>query len=178
MFQVSTATTDRKHADLALENYVTVTIMNVIDTFFSSPFSDQTTTLQVRITTPQGFLMSTEGSPCPSDPNWNIHWFKDKSSQVGNFLAVVYLIKFSFHLSLSEISKYCMCCPLSVCQQCPYTHSIPSNSLFQLWILSCVLYLYAMSIGIQFFEGFRKPQKTWWLKITNAFILCEISVTF
>lgn len=48
MFQVSTATTDRKHADLALENYVTVTIMNVIDTFFSSPFSDQTTTLQVQ----------------------------------------------------------------------------------------------------------------------------------
>lgn len=30
-----------------LENYVTVTIMNVIHTFFSSPFSDQTTTLQV-----------------------------------------------------------------------------------------------------------------------------------
>ncbi|XP_061187353.1 inositol 1,4,5-trisphosphate receptor type 1-like isoform X2 [Saccostrea echinata] len=48
MGRVSTATTDRKHADLALENYVTVTIMNVIDTFFSSPFSDQTTTLQSR----------------------------------------------------------------------------------------------------------------------------------
>jgi inositol 1,4,5-triphosphate receptor type 1 len=46
---VSTATTDRKHADVALENYVTETVMNVIYTFFSSPFSDQTTTLQVRL---------------------------------------------------------------------------------------------------------------------------------
>ncbi|KAK3103047.1 hypothetical protein FSP39_016030 [Pinctada imbricata] len=46
--EVSTATTDRKHADISLENYVTVTIMSVIDTFFSSPFSDQTTTLQSR----------------------------------------------------------------------------------------------------------------------------------
>jgi hypothetical protein len=35
---VSTATTDRKHADVALENYVTETVMNVIYTFFSSPF--------------------------------------------------------------------------------------------------------------------------------------------
>ena len=48
MGRVSTATTDRKHADVALENYVTETVMNVIYTFFSSPFSDQTTTLQAR----------------------------------------------------------------------------------------------------------------------------------
>ncbi|XP_071158976.1 inositol 1,4,5-trisphosphate-gated calcium channel ITPR1-like isoform X6 [Mytilus edulis] len=48
MGRVSTATTDRKHADIALENYVTETVMNVIYTFFSSPFSDQTTALQAR----------------------------------------------------------------------------------------------------------------------------------
>ena len=45
--QVSNATYDRKHADLALENYVTVVVMCVITTFFNSPFSDQSTTIQV-----------------------------------------------------------------------------------------------------------------------------------
>ncbi|XP_053377799.1 inositol 1,4,5-trisphosphate receptor type 1-like isoform X4 [Mercenaria mercenaria] len=45
---VSNATNDRKHADTALENYVTITVMSVISTFFNSPFSDQSTTIQSR----------------------------------------------------------------------------------------------------------------------------------
>ena len=45
--QVCNSTTDRKHADVQLENYVTDTVMNIITTFFSSPFSDQSTNLQV-----------------------------------------------------------------------------------------------------------------------------------
>ncbi|KAL5013970.1 hypothetical protein ScPMuIL_008240, partial [Solemya velum] len=45
---VCNATHDRHHADTTLENYVTVTVMNVIATFFNSPFSDQTTALQTR----------------------------------------------------------------------------------------------------------------------------------
>ena len=45
---VATATHDRLHADTELENYVTNCVMNIIATFFSSPFSDQSTTLQVR----------------------------------------------------------------------------------------------------------------------------------
>ena len=44
---VSNATHDRKHADVALENYVTETLMDIITTFFKSPFSDQSTTVQV-----------------------------------------------------------------------------------------------------------------------------------
>lgn len=44
---VATNNLDRKHADKALENYVTNGLMNIISTFFSSPFSDQSTTLQV-----------------------------------------------------------------------------------------------------------------------------------
>ncbi|KAG8235388.1 hypothetical protein J437_LFUL009247, partial [Ladona fulva] len=45
---VANATHDRKHADLALENYVTNCVMNIINTFFNSPFSDQSTTVQTR----------------------------------------------------------------------------------------------------------------------------------
>ncbi|KAL4226234.1 Inositol 1 [Mactra antiquata] len=45
---VSNATYDRRHADVALENYVTITVMSVISTFFNSPFSDQSTTIQSR----------------------------------------------------------------------------------------------------------------------------------
>ncbi|CAH1265900.1 ITPR1 [Branchiostoma lanceolatum] len=41
-------TTDRDHADPVLEHYVTNTIMNIITMFFSSPFSDQSTTVQTR----------------------------------------------------------------------------------------------------------------------------------
>ena len=46
---ISNATHDRKHADTALEQYVTETLMDIINTFFKSPFSDQSTTVQVRI---------------------------------------------------------------------------------------------------------------------------------
>jgi len=48
MALVATATHDRKHADTALEHYVTTSVVNVITTFFRSPFSDQSTTVQVR----------------------------------------------------------------------------------------------------------------------------------
>ncbi|EHB06122.1 Inositol 1,4,5-trisphosphate receptor type 1 [Heterocephalus glaber] len=41
-------TSDRKHADSILEKYVTEIVMSIVTTFFSSPFSDQSTTLQVR----------------------------------------------------------------------------------------------------------------------------------
>ncbi|KAJ3639793.1 hypothetical protein Zmor_003130 [Zophobas morio] len=46
MADIATAPTDRKHPDKALENYVTNCVMNIISTFFSSPFSDQSTTVQ------------------------------------------------------------------------------------------------------------------------------------
>ncbi|CAH0562339.1 unnamed protein product [Brassicogethes aeneus] len=48
MADIATAPTDRKHPDRALENYVTNCVMNIISTFFSSPFSDQSTTVQTR----------------------------------------------------------------------------------------------------------------------------------
>ncbi len=44
---VSNATHDRKHADIALENYVCHTLMEIIYTFFKSQFSEQSTTVQV-----------------------------------------------------------------------------------------------------------------------------------
>ena len=44
---VSNATHDRKHADTVMENYVTMTLMDIINTFFKSPFSEQSTTIQV-----------------------------------------------------------------------------------------------------------------------------------
>lgn len=44
---IANATHDRSHADTVLENYVTNCLMNIITTFFSSPFSDQSTTVQV-----------------------------------------------------------------------------------------------------------------------------------
>lgn len=46
-FQVCNNTSDRKHADTILERYVTETVMSIVTTFFSSPFSDQSTSLQV-----------------------------------------------------------------------------------------------------------------------------------
>jgi len=45
--QVSVATHDRDHADKTLEEYVTTTVMDVLMMFFNSPFSDQSTTIQV-----------------------------------------------------------------------------------------------------------------------------------
>lgn len=47
MADIATAPTDRKHPDRALENYVTNCVMNIIITFFNSPFSDQSNTVQV-----------------------------------------------------------------------------------------------------------------------------------
>uniref|UniRef100_A0A3Q2R0F9 Inositol 1,4,5-trisphosphate receptor n=1 Tax=Fundulus heteroclitus TaxID=8078 RepID=A0A3Q2R0F9_FUNHE len=46
--RVCNNTSDRKHADAVLERYVTETVMSIVTTFFSSPFSDQSTTLQTR----------------------------------------------------------------------------------------------------------------------------------
>lgn len=48
--QACNNTSDRKHADSILEKYVTEIVMSIVTTFFSSPFSDQSTTLQVRNT--------------------------------------------------------------------------------------------------------------------------------
>lgn len=48
MARCATATHDRKHADAALEHYVTTSVVNVITTFFRSPFSDQSTAVQTR----------------------------------------------------------------------------------------------------------------------------------
>ncbi|XP_018401149.1 PREDICTED: inositol 1,4,5-trisphosphate receptor [Cyphomyrmex costatus] len=45
---IATSIHDRQHADIALETYVTSCLMNIISTFFSSPFSDQSTTVQTR----------------------------------------------------------------------------------------------------------------------------------
>uniref|UniRef100_A0A672LBS2 Inositol 1,4,5-trisphosphate receptor n=1 Tax=Sinocyclocheilus grahami TaxID=75366 RepID=A0A672LBS2_SINGR len=42
--RVCNNTSDRKHADTTLESYVTETVMSIVTTFFSSPFSDQSTT--------------------------------------------------------------------------------------------------------------------------------------
>ncbi|XP_059571831.1 inositol 1,4,5-trisphosphate receptor type 1 isoform X1 [Alligator mississippiensis] len=42
-------TSDRKHTDSILEKYVTEIVMSIVTTFFSSPFSDQSTTLQTSI---------------------------------------------------------------------------------------------------------------------------------
>ncbi|KAG2470788.1 ITPR1 protein, partial [Polypterus senegalus] len=45
--RVCNNTSDRKHADTILERYVTETVMSIVTTFFSSPFSDQSTSLQI-----------------------------------------------------------------------------------------------------------------------------------
>lgn len=44
---VCNATHDRNHNDEVLEDYVTMSVTNLITTFFNSPFSDQSTTVQV-----------------------------------------------------------------------------------------------------------------------------------
>lgn len=48
MARCASATHDRKHADTALEQYVTSSAVNVVTTFFRSPFSDQSTAVQTR----------------------------------------------------------------------------------------------------------------------------------
>ncbi|XP_077948581.1 inositol 1,4,5-trisphosphate-gated calcium channel ITPR1 isoform X6 [Gasterosteus aculeatus] len=45
--RVCNNTSDRKHADTILERYVTETVMSIVTCFFSSPFSDQSTSLQM-----------------------------------------------------------------------------------------------------------------------------------
>lgn len=47
VLQACNNTSDRRHADSILEKYVTEIVMSIVTTFFSSPFSDQSTTLQV-----------------------------------------------------------------------------------------------------------------------------------
>ncbi|XP_076740094.1 inositol 1,4,5-trisphosphate-gated calcium channel ITPR1 isoform X5 [Maylandia zebra] len=47
--RVCNNTSDRKHADTILERYVTETVMGIVTTFFSSPFSDQSTSLQASL---------------------------------------------------------------------------------------------------------------------------------
>ncbi|KAG8201575.1 hypothetical protein JTE90_011244 [Oedothorax gibbosus] len=49
MAMVCMATHDRKHADIQSENYITNSVMNIITTFFNSPFSDQSTTVQKQL---------------------------------------------------------------------------------------------------------------------------------
>ncbi|MGH0151687.1 UNVERIFIED_CONTAM: hypothetical protein FKN15_065508 [Acipenser sinensis] len=46
MCRVCNTTTDRKHADVALEKYVTETVMVIVKGFFSSPFSVNSSNLQ------------------------------------------------------------------------------------------------------------------------------------
>lgn len=48
MARCASATHDRKHADTALEHYVTSSAVSVVTTFFRSPFSDQSTAVQTR----------------------------------------------------------------------------------------------------------------------------------
>ena len=48
MARCASATHDRKHADSALEHYVTTSAVSVVTTFFRSPFSDQSTAVQTR----------------------------------------------------------------------------------------------------------------------------------
>uniref|UniRef100_A0A8C5WW41 Inositol 1,4,5-trisphosphate receptor n=1 Tax=Laticauda laticaudata TaxID=8630 RepID=A0A8C5WW41_LATLA len=45
-FLVDMARVNRKHADLSLEKYVTEPVMSIVSGFFSSPFSDNSTSLQ------------------------------------------------------------------------------------------------------------------------------------
>ncbi len=47
VFKVCNTTTDRNHADPALEKYVTETVMAIVKGFFSSPFSVNHSNLQV-----------------------------------------------------------------------------------------------------------------------------------
>lgn len=58
VLQACNNTSDRKHADSILEKYVTEIVMSIVTTFFSSPFSDQSTTLQV------GKHGDKQGEPC------------------------------------------------------------------------------------------------------------------
>ncbi|CAJ0938461.1 unnamed protein product [Ranitomeya imitator] len=67
MARVCNTTTDRKHADTALEKYVTEAVMNIVSGFFSSPFSDNSTSLQTHSTMVQraamGWRMTARTGP-------------------------------------------------------------------------------------------------------------------
>ncbi|CAG2053001.1 unnamed protein product [Timema podura] len=60
---VANSPCDRKHADIALENYVINSVMNIITTFFSSPFSDQSTTVQKHLLEARMFWNGNAGKP-------------------------------------------------------------------------------------------------------------------
>ncbi|XP_046746795.1 inositol 1,4,5-trisphosphate receptor isoform X1 [Diprion similis] len=66
---IAAATHDRRHADIALENYVTTGLMNVISTFFNSPFSDQSTTVQKHLKEARLFWSLTE---CDTNSDNNV----------------------------------------------------------------------------------------------------------
>ena len=46
MARYASATHDQKHADTALEHYVTTSALSVVTIFFRSPFSNQSTAVQ------------------------------------------------------------------------------------------------------------------------------------
>nr|CAD7455068.1 unnamed protein product [Timema tahoe] len=60
---VANSPCDRKHSDIALENYVINSVMNIITTFFSSPFSDQSTTVQKHLLEARMFWNGNAGKP-------------------------------------------------------------------------------------------------------------------
>ncbi|XP_051562764.1 inositol 1,4,5-trisphosphate receptor type 1 isoform X1 [Myxocyprinus asiaticus] len=78
--RVCNNTSDRKHADTVLERYVTETIMSIVTTFFSSPFSDQSTSLQTRQPV---FVQLLQGVYRVYHCNWLL------SSQKGNVEACI-----------------------------------------------------------------------------------------
>ena len=49
MFQIYTTSSNRQQPDASLENYVTSTIMDVIANFFTSPFSQCSTAIDVSL---------------------------------------------------------------------------------------------------------------------------------
>jgi len=66
--QVCNSTTDRNHADLALEKYVTESVMSIVKGFFGSQFSVNNSNLQVPQREPMKYIHTkihfTQG-PCP-----------------------------------------------------------------------------------------------------------------
>lgn len=80
--QACNNTSDRKHADSILEKYVTEIVMSIVTTFFSSPFSDQSTTLQVRglvwgrmLCGPGAVGPDTDTGTCGPGAVWTQDWW-------------------------------------------------------------------------------------------------------
>lgn len=67
---VSSATHDRQHADSALENYVCNSVINTITLFFNSPYSDQSSIIQVE---QKGFNSYSDKQVFFADPSTNLH---------------------------------------------------------------------------------------------------------